>query len=127
MIAAVTYYQAVCDVCGYVDEDGEYSAYSDPDTARMTALDYAWAEILVPSETNAGLDVYTFRSWDGGAPRYERSILLCQKHTGDGVLWCAICEEDLDERGWTLQGLTVLTQTCSEGHVSTISLRSEES
>ena len=48
MIREVTYYQAVCDRCGHVDDDPEFggcSAWSDADSARSVALESDWVEI----------------------------------------------------------------------------------
>jgi hypothetical protein len=44
MIKPVTYYQAVCDGCGYIDEDGDYAAWGDAVTAEQVALDSDWTK-----------------------------------------------------------------------------------
>jgi hypothetical protein len=41
-VKEITYYQAVCDRCGKVDDEGEYSAYSDPGYAIEVAQDGDW-------------------------------------------------------------------------------------
>lgn len=38
-IKEVTYYQAVCDCCGAVDDGGDYSAHADEDAALESAID----------------------------------------------------------------------------------------
>lgn len=39
MIREVTYYQAVCDRCGKADDQGEYTAWGDRESALTVALD----------------------------------------------------------------------------------------
>lgn len=41
-IRPVTYWQAVCDRCGCVDDSGEFSAWSDPEGAELHAGDCDW-------------------------------------------------------------------------------------
>lgn len=120
MIREVTYYQAVCDVCGAVDDGGEFSAFSDPDTARMGATDSSeWTELEVPVPPGAsGPGVYEYRL-PGRPPRRARSVLVCCSHSGDGIQWCARCDGDLDEAGWSLaDDGTSLTSRCACGYLN---------
>ena len=71
VIRAVTYYQAVCDFCGKVDDEGEYSAWSDHGDAHDNAIRSDWIEWR---------DLLT--CWD------------CQ----EGELHCESCGED--DLGW---------------------------
>lgn len=97
-IRSVTYYQAVCDICGTVDDGGDYSAFSASETAQINATECTeWREI----------------TWRGG------DYLVCNDHSGDGVDWCAACDDDLDLDGWSLVG-GVLVQSCENGHESRI-------
>ena len=45
MIREVTCYQAVCDGCGNVDDEGDYSVWSDAGTAQEVALASEWVEV----------------------------------------------------------------------------------
>lgn len=126
MIREVTYYQAQCDKCGTVDDGGEFSAWSEPDHARMTATDSCWFEIGVDAPSRMeGANVYTYTP--EGKPSYKRlSILLCESCQGDGVLWCEKCEDDLDEAGWALwpSGKRI-SQTCPNGHGNHIDMKGQ--
>lgn len=93
MIREVTYYQAVCDACGYTNDEGEYAAWSSDGGALDDALASDWIEL--------------------------GNVLLCERHVGKG--WCSTCEDDLNENGWT-RGGGELIQTCSQGHLNTIHL-----
>lgn len=42
MIRAVTMYQVVCDACGYVDNEGDYAAWSDIASAEEVAHASDW-------------------------------------------------------------------------------------
>ncbi|ALJ19556.1 hypothetical protein [Microbacterium sp. No. 7] len=125
MIKEAIYYQAQCDVCGTVDDGGTYSAYLEPDHARMAAVDSAeWTEIEVRVSDDAeGGEIYTYAP-DGQAPFKKRSILICQGHNGAGIGWCSTCEDDLDEATWviTADGRTIL-QTCPNRHLNTVTLK----
>lgn len=127
MIREVTYYQAQCDVCGAVDDGGEFSAWSEPDDARMTAVDAEWTEIEVPVPNDAESgEIYRYTP-EGRTPYNVRSILLCRDHVGDGVFWCSTCEDDLDESQWALvEGEEAIMQVCSGGHENTIRLGGEQ-
>lgn len=123
MIREVTYYQAECDVCKALNDYGEYAAWSAADDARSTAIECEWTEITIRVADDAeGPNIYTVKR-DGEEPFKERSILLCDQHTGDGVLWCDECEEDLDENKWrfSLAG-NYLLQNCPKGHLNQIRL-----
>lgn len=123
MIKEVTYYQAQCDVCGYIDAEGEFSAWMDPDQARMTAVDANWIEIEVQAHSTAeGGHIYIVKR-EGQAPYRERSILICYAHDGAGIHWCATCEDDLDESKWTLWPTgNRISQTCQNRHENRIDL-----
>lgn len=41
-VQEVTYYQAVCDDCGAVDDDGDFSAWGDTDSAVEAAEASDW-------------------------------------------------------------------------------------
>lgn len=124
MIREVTYYQAQCDRCGTVDDGGEFSAWIEPDHARMTATDSCWIEIEVDAPSGAeGANVYTYTP--EGKPSYKRlSILLCESCQGDGIQWCAKCEDDLDEAKWTLwPSGNRISQTCPNRHENRIDMK----
>jgi hypothetical protein len=38
-VQEVTYYQAVCEGCGAVDSDGDFSAWADADSAVEAAIE----------------------------------------------------------------------------------------
>lgn len=126
-IRSVTYYQAACDKCGHVDDGGEFSAWVDPDQARMAALDCGWTELEVRvPDTESGPSIYAVipgGPGSGNPTHRERSILLCEDHTGDGVTWCARCEDDLDESAWTLNPTGELVQKCPNDHLNTITIK----
>lgn len=123
MIKEIVYYQAQCDVCGYVDAEGEFSAWADPDSARMAAVDAEWTEIEVLAASHAeGGHVYIVKR-EGQTPYRERSILLCHDHHGDGIDWCKTCEDDLDESNWALwPNGNRISQTCPNRHENRIDL-----
>jgi len=125
-IKEVMFYQAQCDACGALDDDGDFSAWSEPDHARMTACESGWVEIEVKvPATASGHAIYMVRR--EGQPAFkERSILLCPDHGGDGINWCAICEDDLDLTNWhiTDRGHEI-SQTCQNRHLNKISLTPE--
>lgn len=123
MIQPVTYYQAVCDVCGTVDDDGEYSAWGDPDTARMSAVDVGWTELTVPAlPGTSGPSVYRVQRSLDSPPVVERSILVCEAHSGDGLHWCATCDEDLDPKAWQPHFGPII-QACPNQHRNVVRLR----
>lgn len=125
MIREVTYYQAVCDVCGAVDDGGEFSAWADPDSARMSALDGDdWTEVeaaVLPGIT--GPAVYKISGDLDQPPRCIRSILICAEHHGDGVEWCRDCDEDLPEDAWNMTPDGHAEQACPNGHWNAITPR----
>ena len=122
-IREVTYYQAKCDMCGVVDNEGDYSAWADADSARMEATGSEWTEIEVTvSDDVTGAAVYRV-SREGQEPFNQLSVLICRDHTGYGIHWCATCEEDLDESGWThIAQDDAIGNVCPEGHANFISL-----
>lgn len=118
MIREVTYHQAVCDVCGRVDEGGEFSASADPDSARMAALGWGdWIEIEArcPDSEDGG-SIYRATPLNGGQPYSYRSILICTEHPGDGVLRCRDCDEDLPEDAWNIGDSGDAELACINGH-----------
>lgn len=131
MIKAVTFFQAQCDICGNLDDGGEYSAWISPENARTVAIQEAeWVEIKVraPSTTPRGPHVYVV-SREGQKPSLERSILICERAGHHGTDWCQACEDDLDESGWAFSfapnGGEAIVQTCPAGHSNAIDLTSE--
>ena len=116
MIQPVTYYQAVCDICGTVDDDGEYSAWANEDTARMSAVDCGWTELTVPAlPGTSGPSVYRVQRTLDSPPIVERSILICEDHPGDGLHWCATCDDALDPKAWQ-PNLRQQLQVCANNH-----------
>ncbi|WP_394161631.1 hypothetical protein [Galactobacter valiniphilus] len=117
----VTYYQAVCDVCGTV-HDGEFSAWADPSDASTQASYDGWIEVEVPLAADAteydSIRTTTGEKW--------RSILICGKHGSDGIEWCEACEEDLNEDGWRISedGKHII-QVCESGHENNVPLGGE--
>lgn len=101
----MTYYQAVCDTCGRVDDEGEFSAWADHGSAVDQALQGGWNQLEA-------------------APGGE-SFLLCEGCAETNVVrWCARCDCDLDADSWSLTDGT-LTQTCELGHLTTITLKEQ--
>lgn len=125
MIREVTYYQAQCDVCGHVYDGGEYSAWYDPDSARMSALDEDdWIEVEARCpDTEDGGSIYRRTPIDGGQPYSCRSILICTEHHGDGVQWCRVCDEDLPEVAWNIGDSGDAELACINGHLNTITAK----
>lgn len=125
-IRPVTYYQAVCDRCGHVNDGGDYSAWSDIDEARMDAVEAGWTElsVRVPSTTPMAAPSYIVRPGGKGEGHLERSFLVCEDHTYVGS--CARCDDDLDEYGWAIPThSSALVQTCPSGHINTIKLKEQ--
>lgn len=128
MIKEVMFYQAVCDICGNVDDGGEFSAWSTADDARMVAVEADWIEIQVrvPTTTPRGSNIYVVTR-DGHEPFLERSILICPSHAERHHRgWCSTCEEDIDESGWAFSfapnGGEAIVQRCRNGHPNAIDL-----
>lgn len=122
MIREVTYYQAVCDVCGRVDDGREFSSWSDPDSARMSALDGDdWTEVEARCpDTETGGHIYQVTPIDGSQSYSSRSILICPEHPGDGVQWCRDCDDDLAEDAWNMTPDGHAEQACPNGHWNAI-------
>lgn len=126
MILTPTYYQAQCDVCGAVDSGGEYAAWAEPDAARMGAIDAGWTEIEVRDHGGSlGPNVYIVRPLSGEPEYKECSILICEDHSDTPAGWCATCDADLPESGWTLIQ-PCLIQTCPSGHLNHIDLKEQD-
>lgn len=119
----VTFYKAVCDVDGEVHEHMEFGAWADADEAVEQAANDGWIELEV--RLSGWPEKYDSIRIDTGEK--FRSILLCGKHSGDGVEWCATCEDDLQENKWRLsENGDRVTQTCAAGHESVIILAGGE-
>lgn len=128
MIKEVVFYQAQCDVCGALDDGGEFSAWAAADDARTVACDAEWTEfqVKVPTTTPRGSNIYIVTR-DGQEPFLERSILVCGAHTGDGVHWCAKCEDDLNEDEWSVSVRgDQISQTCPNRHLNEIRFANPE-
>lgn len=128
MIREVTYYQAQCDRCGMVDDGGDFSAWSEADSARMSSCDSGWNEIEVRVPDSAeGASIYRHTPMSGDAPYSSRSILLCENCQGNGVAWCWRCEDDLDEAKWAVTiGGDAIVNTCPNLHPNTLILDSPD-
>lgn len=126
MIKEVAYYQAQCDVCGYVDAEGEFSAWMTPEEARMTVIDAHWTEITVLAPSYAEGPHSYIRKRASQPPNQERSILICREHDGAGIHRCKTCEDDLDESNWALwPSRNRISQTCPNRHENRVELLPE--
>lgn len=100
LIKEVTYYQAVCDSCGLVDDQGEYTAWSERDHARLSAVEAEW---LVLTEANGN------------------EFLVCELGCrGEGADWCKTCDDELRNDGWKVRIPGTISQLCPNEHLNTI-------
>ena len=60
-VRPVTFYQVVCDRCGYVDDEGDYAAWADADQAQQVAADSEWLVAEFPNQKHYCPECY---EWD---------------------------------------------------------------